>query len=97
MGLMDTLRQIERAADSAVLTYVDSNTPPGHFVAHATVSNIPTSYLIEGDLRDYAAPVVGRVEVQGGGNAAYRGNGLRGGAFVGHNAPHRELNLAILG
>lgn len=92
----NTLANIQASAEAEVITFIDDSTPAGHFTAHTIILGIHTSYVLAGALDAPDAPIVGRVEIHGKGNTAYRGNGLKGGEFAGANKLYEDHNSAIV-
>jgi hypothetical protein len=88
---MATLATIRNAAVNDKLAIVDETqfAPELHSV-FAQILGITTAYIVQGNLEDDSAEILGRVEyspdfasAHAGAPTAYRGDGLKGGEYLG--------------
>ncbi|MBC9704860.1 MAG: hypothetical protein H9W81_07770 [Enterococcus sp.] len=87
--MTDTLKSIKKAADIDIVATSNGDAPEGHFVATTKVLGLTTTYLLNGELDDEDAVIVGRVEIIEKPNKAnsyrtnaYRGSRIKGGELI---------------
>ena len=84
---MTTFADIQKAAESTVSTFIDDETPVGHFGATVKILGHVTTYLLEGMKDDPAAVVKGHIVIMDRGNhheaLGYSKGTLVGGYYLG--------------
>jgi len=86
---MTKLKNLWNSAESELWTHDEPKLPEDVFSATLKVLGITTIYILRGEQGDMEAEVIGRIELpemtrgSEGPALGYRGNGLKGGEFLG--------------